>query len=270
MTDDVLGAIFGISRQTANRYYNAWLEVMRELFSDAFGSWPYIGEFSATIPSKIKSLFPNITLIIDCTEFKIETPRNPDTARKCYSSYKHAYTIKILIGVETDGNVALLSHAFMGGISDIAIVKACGLLDRLEEGSVVLADRGFQLVDVARDHGIRWIVPPSAPTGRGFREKEMTETYKIARARILVERTIGRLRVFRQLEGPLSITSLDRVDKELEVVCHLCKFFPPLVKDSEESFDVSTNFDTMTFLPLSDPTDDVGLYDIELLKERDM
>ena len=121
-----------------------------------------------------------ITSIIDCTEFKIETTRNPDIAKKCYSSYKHAYTNKILIGVETDGNVAFLSHAFMGGISDIAIVKVCGLLNRLEEGSVVLEDRGFQLVDVARDHGICWVVPPSAPTSRGFKEREMTETYKIA------------------------------------------------------------------------------------------
>ena len=205
---------------------------MHELFGDRFGDWPFQGEPAANMPPKMSYLFPKIDLIVDCFETKIQTPKNADAARRCYSNYKKTFTIKVLVGVETDGNCCFVSNAFTGAISDIAIVRASKLLDYLQPDSYVLADRGFKLEDEARARGIFWIVPPSKNPNRGFTPEEMKRTLRIARARILVERWIGRLRKWKQIEGPLAITELPKLDKEIKIVSHLCKFLPPLIKTS--------------------------------------
>lgn len=83
---------------------------------------------------------------------------------------------------------------------------------------VVLADRGFQLNDYAADCGIEWIIPPTVSKARGISANELSDTCVIARARILVERTIGRIKNHRQLSGPRQIEDLQRLDSELRVI----------------------------------------------------
>lgn len=231
MTEDVLGAVFCISRVTVDRYYNCWIRVMDEMFNLCFRRWPYTGQAAVPPAPKLRSLFPRVDLIVDCFEIKIETPRNPDAARKCYSQYKKGYTIKVLIGVEGNGNPCFCSHIYQGSISDIAIVKASGLFTKLERGSVVLADRGSILVEFAKNFGVNWIVPPSVYSGEGMTSDELKDTHKIARVRIIVERAIGRLKKWAQLHGPLLISDLGRLDIEIRVILHLCKFLPPLIRN---------------------------------------
>lgn len=109
MTEDVLRAIFEVSRVTVNRYYNCWIRVMDELFGNSFRKWSYTGQ-PAFLPSmKIRHLFPRVDLILGCFEIRIETPKNPDAARKCWRHYKKGYTVKVL-GVECDGNTCFISH----------------------------------------------------------------------------------------------------------------------------------------------------------------
>ena len=95
----------------------------------------------------------------------------------------------------------------------------------------MLADRGFQLVEEARARGIQWIVPPSKTAGAGFQPDDMVDILRIARARILVERWIRRLRIWKQLDGPVAITKIANFDKGISVVSHLCKFLPSSIKD---------------------------------------
>lgn len=88
---------------------------------------------------------------------------------------------------------------YVQGISDVEIVNRCGFLDNFKPGSVVLADRGFLLTELAASKGITWIVPPNAPQHRGLTGEELWSTYKIARVRIHVERSIEMLESWRAL-----------------------------------------------------------------------
>ena len=60
-------------------------------------------------------------------------------------------TVKVLVGVEPDGNGAFLSRAFHGAIADVSIVERSRLFEALKPGAVVLADRGFQLTEFAKN-----------------------------------------------------------------------------------------------------------------------
>lgn len=175
---------------------------------------------------------------MDCFEIRIQKPKNPDAQHRCYSHYKRATTVKILVAVEPNGNFCFVSNMYQGGKSDVdvPIVQRSRLLEKPKPGSAVLADRGFQASEFAASAGIIWIVPPSAPQNRGTSKQELETTYKIAGVRIHVERSIGRLKIF-QLDGPLPINSLERKGKEILIISHLCKFLPQLVKDTEEVFD---------------------------------
>ncbi|XP_055357051.1 uncharacterized protein LOC129602109 [Paramacrobiotus metropolitanus] len=228
MTYEVLAAIFGVDARTIGRYYNCWLLVMDERMVNIFRKYPYDGIDPLPLPPKVAALFPKISMIIDGFEIKIQKPKNPDAARKCWSNYKKSYTIKYLVGSEADGNMCFLSHPYQGSISDPAIVKASNLFLKLGFGDVVLADRGFQMTELAQKLGIKWIVPPSVRKDENMSREKLKDTAEIARVRIVIENAIGRAKTFNQIRGPLYISDLQRIDTEVRVVFNLCKFLPPL------------------------------------------
>ena len=58
-------------------------------------------------------------VIIDCTEFPIETPRKDlEAAGQSFSSYKHYLSAKYLIGVGPNGTITFISEDFFGSASD--------------------------------------------------------------------------------------------------------------------------------------------------------
>ncbi|XP_055330789.1 uncharacterized protein LOC129583099 [Paramacrobiotus metropolitanus] len=234
LTEDIISAIFCISQQVVSQYYNVWIKIMHERFQMLFCKWPEF-KVPVVIPSHIARQFPSLTGIVDCFEIRIQKPKNPDTQRRCYSNYKRSTTVKVFVAMEPNGNICYVSHIYQGSISDVEIDKRSRFLDCLPLGSVILADRGFQLKELAASKGITWIVPPSVEGNCGMTYAELELTYKIARVRIHIERAIGRMKRWRELDGPLEITTLERKDKEIQVVAHLCKFLPDLIPEIEAS-----------------------------------
>ena len=62
-----------------------------------------------------------------------------------YSSYKHHNTAKALIGISPSGAVSFVSDLYAGRSSDKQITNDCGVLDLLEAGDSVMADKGFEI-----------------------------------------------------------------------------------------------------------------------------
>ena len=76
-----------------------------------------------------------------------------------FSNYKHHNTAKDLIGIAPSGAVAFVSDLYAERCNDKQITITCGILDLLEEGDTIMADKGF---DIASDlpHGVRLNIPP--------------------------------------------------------------------------------------------------------------
>lgn len=111
--------------------------------------------------------------------------------------------MKFLVGISPAGVISFVSDDWGGKISDRQIVIDSGLLELLEPGDNVMADKGFTIRDLLRDKGCTLNIPPFNTKGQ-FSLQEILYTQCIAKVRIHVERSIGRVKCFHIFDGVIS------------------------------------------------------------------
>lgn len=200
-------------------------------------SWPwnyhrfcFVGQQetrSGVIVRSPSSASPELGL--DCTEFYIQKPSLPSSQRKTWSSYKQHNTFKALVAITPTGYISFVSQLWSGNVSDRKITMDCGFLDLIQTNDDIMADRGFVIRDALALRGATLNIPPFTKGGR-LSNVAVTKTRRIARARIHVERAIGRLKCFRILDGVIPLSLRKRMDEIFIVCACLCNMDKPLVK----------------------------------------
>ena len=110
----------------------------------------------------------------------------------------------MLVAITPTGNVSFVPPLRTGSISDKEIVRQSGLLDLLEEGDAVMADKGFVIWDLLTFKKIR-LVSPAYCRGPCLSVKGTTHSRRVASLRTHVERNILRLKQFRILSGVIPL-----------------------------------------------------------------
>ena len=105
-----------------------------------------------------------------------------------FSPYKNHNTFKALVGISPGGAVTFISKLFCGSISDRELTKRNGLLELLESGDTVMADRRFNIQDDLTPLGVRVNIPPFLRGKEQLEPDKLVETRRIASLRIHVER----------------------------------------------------------------------------------
>lgn len=118
LLNDDLAVRFGISRETVSNIFKTWLFAIHEvLFQQLMEDVPTRNKNKLCMPSSVSS-FTNCKIIIDCTEMSTIHPKNMESQRTTYSSYKHKNTLKGLVGVAPNGVVTFASKLYPGSTSD--------------------------------------------------------------------------------------------------------------------------------------------------------
>lgn len=146
-----------------------------------------------------------------------------------YSDYKHSYTVKILVGCTPCGFISFVSKSYGGRSSDCFITNHCGVIDLLEPGDTVLADKGFPAIKTSVDKKKAVLVMPPFLHEQQFSPEEVEETYKIASLRIHIERVIQRIKQF-HIFDKIPISLLKYRDQIVYVVCALVNVEKPIIK----------------------------------------
>ena len=110
------------------------------------------------MPKQFKA-YPTTRIIIDGTEIFIEVPSSMKSQSQTWSQYKHHNTWKALVGISPNGLVTFVSKLWSGRVTDKMLTKESGLLDMLDYGDNVMADRGFDIADILPD-GVLLNIPP--------------------------------------------------------------------------------------------------------------
>ena len=219
---------FNVSQSTVSRITCTWINFLYLKLKE-IPIWPLRDLVRANMPQQFKEQYPTTRVIIDATEIYIEQPHLPELQQMTFSNYKNDNTFKALIGISPDGTITFVSSLFPGSISDKALTRMSGILDLLESGDSVMADRGFDIEEDLILRGVRLNIPPYLRGKKQLSEKEVVVTRRIASLRIHVERAMERIKNFHIFDKSIPVALTDIADRIFFVCCALSNFQPPLL-----------------------------------------
>ena len=156
-TSPVLGFLFGISHPTVLRTIARVLPILEQAGRDTM-RLPGHGErgrrSQRALPDLLAAI-PELAVIVDTFEQRVQRPRDQEAADRHYSGKKKQHTLKSQVAIDADsGKVVDVPDSVCGPTSDLRVLQASGLLDRLDPDVGVLGRPGLR-----RDGG----PPPDRP-----------------------------------------------------------------------------------------------------------
>ena len=193
--EQFLADIFEISISIVSDILHTWLNLLYHELRFLI-KWPSREQIALNLPQSFKK-FLKTRVIIDCTEYFFRSP----------SLLKLRVSHGVIIGTQKLSNSQLqfhqmvllhfLSQLYSSRISDRDITERSGFMDKLTSGDDVMADRGFTIRDLLAGKGCTLNAPPFTK-GKPLSKHQTTQTRRIARARMHVQRAIGRLKNFKK------------------------------------------------------------------------
>ena len=220
---------FGISPSLATSIITTFL-IFLGLELKPLIYWPSPGETLSYTHRHFAGTFNKCEGIGDCTEQHIEHSKNADAQYQTYSTYKSNNTLKKLIFCTKSGSISYISEAYAGSCSDRFITEDTNIASKFTPGFIVLFDKGFNVQDLFLSRQVTCVLPPFVRSKRQFTRSEVYQGKRIARARIHIERVMGRFKEFRLLAHTLPITMIDLCDHIWSIAGAIINMQPPLVK----------------------------------------
>ena len=220
---------FAVDQSTVSRTLHHWIPMLSTHLKPLI-QWPKTN-VGPTVPPY--DLLPNSVGIIDGTEVFIQRPSNLETQKSSYSDYKSHTTVKYLVAIDTfTGVFTFVSSGFSGSCSDRYTVEHSGLLDILQPGQRILADKGYTARDLFARKKCFLTIPSFLSDGR-LSGDQAIRSRLIASVRIKVENAIKRMKEFKVFSSTLcNRTNKKQVDDMMVIVCALCNLKPKLSNNS--------------------------------------
>lgn len=216
----IIGHMLSVSQSTMYRIFVGWVVFLESLY-DEFDLKPENGYLLHKMPEIFIKTGHGLTdIVIDCTEFKFQQATNFDLNTLMFSNYKNTHTGKALIGISPHGSGLFFSDIYPGSISDSCITEKVGVLEWVEHGNEIMADRGFSIQEYCSGKGV-YLNRPAQKSGPQFTEAEVAANFDIAATRIHVERYIGRVRDWSILNAVWPIQRIDLLASTWQVICHI-------------------------------------------------
>lgn len=215
-----LADVFEITTGQVSRIFNTWVIFLSNELSFLV-PWPSQTEVRRNMPKRFYKLFPNLRIIIDCLELFIQKPKLPSSQKITWSNYKHRNTAKLLIGITPDGVISFVPPLWTGMVSDKEIVRGTGLVNILDEGDAVMADKGFIIRDLLTFKKVH-LISPAFCRGPRLTSRATTYSRRVASLRSHVERYILKLKQFRILSGVIPLSLKPMLDRLIFIAAALC------------------------------------------------
>ncbi len=229
------------AQDLADRFHCSLATVSRKIITWANFLYFVLGQINIWLPRDVikrklpvsfkNSKYENTRVIIVCTEIKVQRPSSLVLNSQTFSSYKSANTLKCLIGIAPHGAVTFVSTLYTGCMSDVEITRLSGLLDLLQEGDMVMADKGFTIQKDCEIRKATLNIPPFLEKNKQFTPAQVADTQEIATLRIHVERAIQRIKENDLFKTILPLSMVGTATQLWTVATLLTLFQGPLIKE---------------------------------------
>jgi len=200
-TAPVLGFLFGISHPTVLRTIARVLPILEQAGRDTMrlpGHGQRGRRSRRDLPDLLAAI-PELAVIVDSFEQRVQRPRDQEEADRYYSGKKKQHTLKTQVAVDAaSGKVVDVPDSVCGPTSDLVLLKASGLLDQLDPDVGVLGDLAYVGMAPLHPAGLGF-TPRRKPREKPRPPEDVVYNTAFAAARIGVEHTIGRLRRYQAL-----------------------------------------------------------------------
>lgn len=228
----VLSLLFGgVSSNAVKQIFYEMLNILSTVLKPAirFLNMSTISKYRPIIFQK----FPNVRIILDCTEIPVSKPKCLCCRVKTYSHYKTTQTIKFMVGISPSGLITFVSKAYGGRASDKAIFEQSGILNKLNRGEAVMVDKGFLIDDACATHGVSVIRPPFLRKKKQLSAEEVALNRCISKARVHIERANQRLKIFKILRNRLNWPLVRKIDQIFTIICAVVNISNPLISNDK-------------------------------------
>lgn len=126
--------------------------------------------------------------------------------------------------------MSYVSSLYGGASSDKFIVQNSGVLNLIEAGDNVMADRGFDIDVELNKRGANLNIPPFRKQNFQLSSEQVETTRRIAEVRIHVKRSIQRIKTFYILDKTMPLSLHNVADDIFKTCAQLTSFQTPIIK----------------------------------------
>jgi hypothetical protein len=192
---EVLGLLFGISQETAVRTVPRVLPILEGVgLTSMRGRDP--GKYRRPNLDALLRETPELAVIVDTFEQRIERPTDPAVADTYYSGKKKQHTLKVQVTVDEGGGIIDIPPSVRGPTNDLTLLRESGLPGRLPPEVGILGDLAYVGITAFHPTGA---TPRRKPRSKPRPPEDIAFNTAFARRRVTVEHAIGRLRSFEAL-----------------------------------------------------------------------
>lgn len=195
---EVLAYLFAISDSTVSRYIARMLPLLEASGRDTM-RMPDPGKKHRRSLDELLVHTPELAVVIDTFEQRVQRPRERAAADRLYSGKKRQHTLKSQVAVdETNGRFVDIAESVDGPTADIKVLEDSGLLKRLPSGIGGLGDLAYTGIDKLHPCGLG-AAPRRKGRGKARPPEDIAYNRAFSRRRIIVEHSIARLRRYQSL-----------------------------------------------------------------------
>ena len=204
-TYELLGFFYDLNKTNIEDNLNLILNTLVSMTSFNFER-PKANRKKLSSVEEIMDAFPDVRLIIDAKEQRIERPKNKkdkdgnvqDLQKPYYSGKKKAHTIKNQAAISPTGLVEHASESVPGSTHDLTLLRQTDLLSELADNEAAMMDKGYD--GITADHPDKKLyLPFKARRNHPLTEEQKAYNRFLAKYRIVVEHTMAQLNKFQIL-----------------------------------------------------------------------
>jgi hypothetical protein len=194
-TYEVLGFFFGLHKRNAQLNVRDVLTTLDTMDDFPFDR-PGPGRTKLRSPDAVMTAFPQVRVLIDSKEQRVNRPTGNDAQKPYYSGKKKAHTVKTQVVVDPRGRIEAVSASVPGGANhDLPLLCGSGVLEQLAADEAAMMDKAYVGV---RNYSpeVPVVIPFKACRDHPLTEEQKAYNRAVARCRIVVEHTMAQLNRF--------------------------------------------------------------------------